>query len=442
MKENSVSSAFFEFPEERANITVAGVGGMGCNFVENLAKTGIKGLDIFAVNTDRQALETCTGARPVQIGKNLTKGRGAGGDPEIGRQSAEDDREMLAEIFKGAEIVFVVAGMGGGTGTGAAPVVAQIAREMNITVVGILTTPLQLEGKKRALRADLGVKAMEEVVDSLVIIANEKINSEVMDETDIALLEVFRRADDFLLRGVRGVSQIITSRGYINLDLADAKYVLKTAGHDSCRKALIGLGEAAGEDRAVKAAMAAIENPLMTGMSIDGAQSLLVNVAGSANMGYKEAQQAIKTIADQAGRDEQEIFIGIVVDDAMQEKMSVTVIATGMANGKNADLVLQTPRQLELYGEELVADSHASLPPTLDDSLWRGWPGRKQAFGRFENWRQEWQVPAFKRRDLGRYQNPEPVRQAEVSQKPVSTPRLTPIMRPDVGTIGRIPIHV
>ncbi len=411
LMEDRILTPTFFIPEELpTNITVAGIGGMGCNFVENLAKSGSKGLNLYSMNTDLQALEGCIGSETVQIGKNRTQGKGAGGNPDIGRRSAEDDEDMLCELLAGAEIVFVVAGMGGGTGTGAAPVIARIARARKILVVGILTTPLKMEGEKRITRAKEGMAALAKEVDSLVVVSNEKM-SEVLGQDNVSVLEVFRMADDLVFQGVRGLSNIIASRGYINLDLADAENVLKRKDKSTSHQALVGLGEFQGKDRAVKAAMMAINNPLLSEFKIEKAAALLVNVRGGPGMGYKEAWKAVSIVAERAGKDEQEIFIGIGVDKDLEGKIQVTVIASAEET-KPKELApdqhpAQPSRQLNLYGSDSSSWKYWNSPMVLGDRKLHNRPVQNPNANVGGTLVENWQIPAIVRRGKCRYANPE-----------------------------------
>ncbi|MBU0675938.1 MAG: cell division FtsZ family protein [Proteobacteria bacterium] len=320
--------------ETKVKIVALGIGGMGNNAMENLAVSDLKGLELYSVNTDYQALQRCVGSRPIQIGAKRTNGKGSGGNHEVGRLSAEDDLDVLAGLITGAEVVFIAAGMGGGTGTGAAPVVARLCRDMGILSVGVVTTPIHCEGRKRTDKAVKGLDEMRRHVDSLVVIENERL-SLLMDQEDVSIVEVLRRADQVLLSGVKGILGTINSHGYINLDLADLKNVLQRRAEGRCNDAMIGIGEAHGNDRAVRAATEALKNQIMTRASIQGAHSLLVNVAGDENMGHREALLAVETIARQFGNQDRELFMGVVTDAKMGNKISVTVIATGIGMRSN-----------------------------------------------------------------------------------------------------------
>ena len=328
-------------------VVAMGIGGMGKNAMENLARAEIEGLELYSVNTDMQALNKCRGSKPVQIGARRTGGKGAGGNSEIGRLSAEEDIEKLRGLIEGAELVFIAAGMGGGTGTGAAPVIAKLCRELGIMSIGTVTTPMKCEGPKRMDKACKGLDELNSNIDSLIVIENERL-SLVMDDEDISIIEIFRRADEVLVDGVEAITRMINSHGYINLDLADLRNVLKRPDDHNCADALIGVGVAHGEGRAVKAALDALENPLLAKADIKGAANLLVNVAGNEDLGLNEAHEAMQTVVNAAGDSDREIFMGFVTDKAMGEKISVTVIATGMGlktNNENGALPFSIVRE-------------------------------------------------------------------------------------------------
>ncbi len=329
------SDYLFSMVEEEAStrIVAMGIGGMGGNAMVNLAKTEITGLEIYSVNTDMQSLDKCQGSQPVQIGARRTAGKGAGGNSEVGRLSAEDDIEKLRMLVKGAELVFIAAGMGGGTGTGAAPVIAKLCREMEILTIGIVTTPMVCEGHRRMGKAQQGLAELRGHVDSLMVIENENL-SLIMDSDDVSIIEVFGQADEVMVKGITAISGMINTFGYINLDLADIRNVLKRPSADECADVMIGVGIASGEDRALKAALIAMENPLLANDDIKGANNLLINVAADENMGLNEAQSVMGFIADKAGDSDREIIMGIVTDNSLGENISVTLIATGMGSNK------------------------------------------------------------------------------------------------------------
>lgn len=310
-------------------LVVLGVGGMGNNAMENLARVAMTGLELYSLNTDVQALRRCKGSRAVQLGAKRTGGKGAGGNSEIGRMSAEDDSEKIRKLVTGAELVFIASGMGGGTGSGAAPVIARICRDLGILTVCVATMPMDCEGPRRGEKGRIGLAGLRKTVDSLLIIENEKLST-VMDQEDISIIDVFRKADKVVVDIVAAIAGIIHSHGYINLDLADLKNVLQRGSGDDCVDAYIGRGAATGPDRALKASELALNNPLLRTIDIKGAANLLVNVAGSEQIGHKEAMSAVENVVARVGCDSQEIFMGVVTDNSLGDTICVTVVATGL----------------------------------------------------------------------------------------------------------------
>lgn len=304
-----------------AKIRVVGVGGGGGNAINSMIDMGLNGVDFFVINTDLQALERSKAPNKIQVGKNLTRGLGAGADPQTGMRAVEEDRDELARALAGSDMVFVTAGMGGGTGTGGAPIVANIAKSINALVVGIVTKPFSVEGKHRMANAEAGLEELKKHVDTLIIIPNQKLISIV--DRDTPLTAAFNKANEVLYNATRGISDIITVPGYVNRDFADIRTIMKEAGD-----ALMGTGRSNGDNRAVEAAHAAISSPLLDGVSIAGAQGVLVNVCGGPNMSLVEADEAVQVIHDAAGEDAN-IIMGYVVDESFGDDMMVTVIATG-----------------------------------------------------------------------------------------------------------------
>ncbi|MBI1803254.1 MAG: cell division protein FtsZ [Ignavibacteriae bacterium] len=304
-----------------AKIRVVGVGGGGGNAVTSMIDKRLQGVDFFAVNTDMQALERNKAPNKIQIGKNLTRGLGAGADPSIGQRAVEEDRDEIARALAGSDMVFVTAGMGGGTGTGGGPVVANIAKSIGALVVGIVTKPFTCEGKKRMSQADTGLEEMKKQVDTLIVIPNQKLLSIV--ERNTPLQEAFDRANDVLYNATRGISELITVPGLINVDFADVRTIMREMGD-----ALMGSGVATGENRAIEAAHAAISSPLLEGVSISGALGVLVNVTGGPTMSLVEVDEAVSVIHEAAG-EEANVIMGAVIDENLADEMMVTVIATG-----------------------------------------------------------------------------------------------------------------
>ena len=317
-----------------AKIRVVGVGGGGGNATNSMIKRGLHGVDFFAINTDLQALSRSAAPNKIQIGKNLTRGLGAGADPTIGYRAVEEDREEIARALTGSDMVFVTAGMGGGTGTGGAPLVANIARSLGALVVGIVTRPFHCEGKKRSAQAEQGLEELRKQVDTLIVIPNQKLLSIV--ERNTPLTEAFDIANQVLYGATRGISELITVPGLINVDFADVRTVMREMGD-----ALMGSGIATGDNRAVEAAHAAISSPLLEGVSITGAQGILINITGGKDMSLVEVDEATSVIHDAAG-DDANVILGTVIDENMSEEIMVTVIATGF--NKKAVAAKQPPR--------------------------------------------------------------------------------------------------
>jgi len=303
-----------------AVIKVVGVGGGGTNAVNRMVDAGLRGVEFIAVNTDAQALLMCDADVKIHIGSKITRGLGAGADPNIGLEAATESRDELKEALKGADMVFVTAGKGGGTGTGAAPVIAEIARELGALTVGVVTRPFGFEGRKRADQAEGGIRQLRDKVDTLIIIPNDRLLQVVEKRTSI--VDAFRIADDVLRQGVQGITDLITVPGLINLDFADVRTIMRQAG-----SALMGIGVAGGENRAAEAAKAAISSPLLEA-SVEGATGILLNITGGSDMGLFEVNEAAEIIGSAADGDANIIF-GAVIDEALGDQVRVTVIATG-----------------------------------------------------------------------------------------------------------------
>lgn len=307
--------------ENSAKMKVVGVGGAGGNALNTMVEASLKGVDFIAINTDSQALEHNKANVKVQIGRKLTQGLGAGANPEIGRRAIEEDKESVMEALQGADMVFVTAGMGGGTGTGAAPIVAEIAKDQGALTVGIVTKPFNFEGIKRMQRAEQGIENLRRNVDTLIVIPNQRLFAVVDKSTP--LLAAFKIADEVLLHATKGISDLITVPGLINLDFADVRTVMAEMGH-----ALMGTGFATGEAKAIQAAQQAISSPLLEGVSIRGAQGVLVNITGGPQMTLHEISEATSIIYEEAG-DKANIIFGAVIDENLKDSIFVTVIATG-----------------------------------------------------------------------------------------------------------------
>ena len=324
-----------------ATIKVIGVGGAGNNAVNRMLDLGIKNVDFIAVNTDRQALTKSKANTKIQIGEKITRGLGAGANPDIGAQSAEESKQELTEVLRGADMVFVTAGMGGGTGTGAAPTVAGLAKEMGILTIGVVTKPFTFEGKKRLAQAERGIESLKGKVDTLIVIPNDKLLQVIDRKTSMA--EAFMMADDILRQGVQGISDLITVTGAINLDFADVKTIMQNTG-----MAHMGIGFASGENKAEDAAKQAIQSPLLE-TTIEGARGVIINVTGGIDLGLQEVNTAAELI-QRSVDPEANIIFGTVVDETMNDEIQITVIATGfddqnenMGNGKRMDSVMSKP---------------------------------------------------------------------------------------------------
>jgi cell division protein FtsZ len=316
-----------ETPDPGARIKVIGAGGCGGNAVNHMISSGLRSVDFIAVNTDTQAMHNNRAPIRMQLGALLTKGRGTGGNPEIGRKAALEDEDKIRELIGDAEMVFVTAGMGGGTGTGSAPVIARIARDIGALTVGVVTKPFQFEGRKRMQQADDGLRELKLAVDTLITIPNQRLLSVASRNTP--LREAFQRADDVLLQAVRGISELVTVHGLINLDFADVRSIMAEMG-----MAMMGAAAASGESRAAEAAQRAISSPLLEDVSIKGARGLLINVTGGPDMSLYEVTEAASLVQEEAHEDANIIF-GAVIDDNLCDEIRVTVIATGFGDLDN-----------------------------------------------------------------------------------------------------------
>ncbi|MEU8888151.1 cell division protein FtsZ [Streptomyces sp. NPDC048442] len=308
-----------------AVIKVIGVGGGGVNAINRMIEVGLKGVEFIAINTDAQALLMSDADVKLDVGRELTRGLGAGANPDVGRKAAEDHREEIEEVLKGADMVFVTAGEGGGTGTGGAPVVANIARSLGALTIGVVTRPFTFEGRRRANQAEDGIAQLREEVDTLIVIPNDRLLS--ISDRQVSVLDAFKSADQVLLSGVQGITDLITTPGLINLDFADVKSVMSEAG-----SALMGIGSARGDDRAVAAAEMAISSPLLEA-SIDGARGVLLSISGGSDLGLFEINEAAQLVSE-AAHPEANIIFGAVIDDALGDEVRVTVIAAGFDGGQ------------------------------------------------------------------------------------------------------------
>ncbi|WP_026674366.1 cell division protein FtsZ [Alkalihalobacterium bogoriense] len=344
--------------DQLATIKVIGVGGGGSNAVNRMIENGLQGVDFIAVNTDAQALHLSKAETKLQLGGKLTRGLGAGANPEIGKKAAEESKEQIEEALAGADMVFITAGMGGGTGTGAAPVIAQIAKEMGALTVGVVTRPFTFEGRKRSGQAALGISSLKEKVDTLIVIPNDRL-LEIVDK-NTPMLEAFREADNVLRQGVQGISDLIAVPGLINLDFADVKTIMSDKG-----SALMGIGIATGENRAAEAAKKAISSPLLE-TSVDGAQGVLMNITGGTNLSLYEVHEAAE-IVSAASDPEVNMIFGSVINENLKDEIVVTVIATGFEE-IDASNPAQLQRPAQKVNQQVQKEEKVSQEPRFQSS--------------------------------------------------------------------------
>ncbi len=341
-----------------ATIKVVGVGGAGNNGVNRMVENGLKSVEFISVNTDRQQLNVSKASKKIQIGEKLTRGLGAGANPEVGKCSAEESKSEIAEALKGADMVFVTAGMGGGTGTGAAPIVAEVSKEMGILTVGVVTKPFPFEGKRRMMQAEAGIEELRQNVDTLIIIPNEKLLQVVEKQTSI--MDAFKMSDDVLRQGVQGISDLITITGLVNLDFADVKTIMLDAG-----VAHIGIGRASGEHRAQEAARQAIHSPLLE-TSIEGAGGVLLNVTGGKDLCLLEISEAADLVQKSVDADANIIF-GAVIDEKLENEIVITVIATGFTKTAFQDLKLDNIVGEALKNATVSQNTQPTSAPSFAD---------------------------------------------------------------------------
>lgn len=383
----------FEFddnPTLGAKIKVIGVGGGGSNAVETMVRGSLEGVEFIIANTDRQALEASEVPHRVQLGMGLTKGLGAGANPEIGRNAALEDHSKIAQMLEGADMVFVTAGMGGGTGTGGAPVIAQIAKDVGALTVGVVTKPFMFEGKKRMRQAEAGIKELRQNVDTLIVIPNQRLLTIATQQ--MPLLETFKKCDEVLLHAVQGISDLINIRGLINLDFADIRTIMLNKG-----MALMGTGVGSGENRAIQAATSAISSPLLEDITIDGATGIIINITGGPSLSLYEVNEA-STLIQQAAHEDAEIIFGAVIDEHLKDDVRVTVIATGFKRAEERDRIGQVfPQPPVRPTEEVVSvrPSQPSVPPSKEESSKRR-PVRDMGTLGLDD--DEYDIPTFIRR--------------------------------------------
>ncbi|MGV9882854.1 cell division protein FtsZ [Streptomyces sp. NPDC003006] len=390
-----------------AVIKVIGVGGGGVNAINRMIEVGLKGVEFIAINTDAQALLMSDADVKLDVGRELTRGLGAGANPAVGRKAAEDHREEIEEVLKGADMVFVTAGEGGGTGTGGAPVVANIARSLGALTIGVVTRPFTFEGRRRANQAEDGIAELREEVDTLIVIPNDRLLS--ISDRQVSVLDAFKSADQVLLSGVQGITDLITTPGLINLDFADVKSVMSEAG-----SALMGIGSARGDDRAVAAAEMAISSPLLEA-SIDGARGVLLSISGGSDLGLFEINEAAQLVSE-AAHPEANIIFGAVIDDALGDEVRVTVIAAGFDGGQPP-----SKRDNVLGSASASASASAKRDEPAPSSPSRPAESSRPAFGG---------LGSVTSRDES--STPEPAEAAPVSEAPAApvTPPQVPPARP------------
>ena len=341
-------------PENVVSIKVVGVGGGGNNVVNRMVRSGVKGVDFIAVNTDKQALNTSSAGYKLQIGEKLTHGQGAGANPEVGQKAAEESRTQLSKALEDTDMVFITAGMGGGTGTGAAPVVAEVAKELGILTVGIVTKPFAFEGKRKMNMAEIGIAGLLERVDSLIVIPNERLK--LISQEKITLLNAFEAADNVLRQGVESISSLINVAAFINLDFADVRSIMKDAGY-----AHMGVGSAKGVNKAEDAANAAISSPLLE-TSISGARGVIINITSSPDIGLDDVEKAASLITNSA-HPEANIIWGAAFDENLKDEMSITVIATGFDAGLVGSDPMDVPQNAATFGGKVqVAFKNDTAP--------------------------------------------------------------------------------
>jgi len=390
---------FEDTSAQSANIKVIGVGGGGGNALNNMISQKLRGVEFIVANTDAQAIERNDAEIKLQLGADITRGLGAGANPQVGREAASAEKERLCEFMQGTDMVFITAGMGGGTGTGAAPIIAEAAKEMGVLTVAVVTKPFNFEGKRRMRQAEAGIAELRKSVDTLITIPNQKLIGAVGKNT--SMLEAFRKADDVLLQAVRGIAELITHTGYMNVDFADVKAVMsETRG-----VAMMGSGSASGESRAIEAAERAISSPLLEDIDIHGAQGILVNVTGNEDMTLAEYDEAVSIIHNMAD-EEANIICGMVYDQDMSEEIRVTVVATGLCAEQNIHLatsdIKSEPVAIPRVPTAHIGAVQAPVAPTPVVAPVAAQQGQPQAqpkpFGNIDFNDDEFAVPTFLRR--------------------------------------------
>jgi cell division protein FtsZ len=358
----SISIEFADDAELQARIKVVGVGGSGGNALNTMIQNGLEGVEFIAANTDAQALDRSLAPVKIQLGPQLTRGLGAGGNPDVGRKAALEDVQRLSEVIQGADMVFVTAGMGGGTGTGAAPIISQVAQDQGALTVGVVTKPFLFEGRKRAKNAERGVQELIDSIDSIITIPNQRLMA--LGDDDITMLDAFARADDVLLQAVQGISDLIINAGMINVDFADVKTIMSSNG-----RALMGTGIAKGDRRALEAAEMAINSPLLDEVSVQGATGILINFTAGPDIKLREINEAAGLV-QQAAHEESEIIFGVVTDSNLSDTVKVTVIATGFEKASHAPIPLGIHQAVGMHQVAQAASPNRvnrQAPPNNED---------------------------------------------------------------------------
>jgi len=381
----------FEFDEsidQSAKIKVIGVGGSGGNAVNTMISSNVSGVDFIVANTDAQALRTSKASMKIQIGAQLTKGLGAGANPTVGREAALEDRDKLAEALKGADMIFIAAGMGGGTGTGAAPIIAEVAREMGALTVGVVTKPFSREGRQRLAKGEDGIKELKKHVDSLIVIPNDRLLG--LAGKSMSILDAFKPSDDVLRQAVQGISDLITTSGLINVDFADVKAIMSERG-----MAMMGIGLGSGENRAADAATRAISSPLLEDIDISGAKGVLVNISGSSSMTMDEFDAASRIIHEKVHEDAN-IIVGLVIDEELGDLIKVTAIATGF--GDRFDLEKGRNELKNVAPHGLRTEINREIPTFIREKQQRETISRQRSFLMDDD--EQYDIPTFLRKSV------------------------------------------
>lgn len=412
-----------------ANIKVVGVGGGGSNAVSTMIESAMTGVDFVVANTDVQALNSNKAPQKIQLGKDLTKGLGAGANPDVGRRSAIESYQQIVENLEGSDMVFVTAGMGGGTGTGGAPIVAKIARELGALTIGVVTKPFIFEGKKRTKHAESGLAELKENVDALIVIPNQKLLTIAAEKTP--LIETFKKADEVLLQAVKGISDLINIRGLINLDFADIRTVMAGKG-----LAIMGTGSAKGENRAVEAATQAISSPLLDNVKIDGATGIIINVTGGSDLSLYEVNEA-STLITEAASEDAEVIFGAVIDPNIQDEVRVTVIATGFA--------LEDARRIETPQVINNLQNFLNSAPGITFDIAQGQYGQMPVMPQMPQMPGMPQMPQFQYQQQQPHQQPvpqvPPQYQQQIQQQ-APQPMTQPVQEPSLPPISTVQVNV